>query len=164
VPARKASPLQLSPEHAGETDTALIQRTMETVGRTGTTEITAFTDGCPDLHTMLASIGVTKPPILNWFHIAMRLQLNKLTAAILPTDNPNRVTAKTKIVAEKIMTRLSWCICTGNGRDAQRIKRIRKVMHAFKGEQSPGPKGVRRASAGTRCMRSIHISAAKPHG
>src|SRR3984885_8515173 len=49
-----------------ETDlTALIQRTLETVGRSDTTELTAFTDGCPGLRTVLANVGVTKPPILD---------------------------------------------------------------------------------------------------
>ena len=50
----------------GETDiTALIQRTLETVGRTDTTEVTASTDGCPGLRTVLANAGVTKSPILD---------------------------------------------------------------------------------------------------
>jgi transposase len=49
-----------------ETDiTALIQRTLETVGRTDTTKVTAFTDGCPSLRTVLVNAGVTKPPILD---------------------------------------------------------------------------------------------------
>jgi len=61
-----------------ETDiTALIQRTLETVGRTDATEVTAFTDGCPGLRAILANTGVTKPPILDGFHIAMRLQHTK---------------------------------------------------------------------------------------
>jgi hypothetical protein len=39
-----------------ETDiTALTQRTLETMGRTDTTEVTAFTDGCPGLRTVLAN-------------------------------------------------------------------------------------------------------------
>ena len=38
-----------------ETDiTALIKRTLETVGRTDATEVTAFTDGCPGLRAVLA--------------------------------------------------------------------------------------------------------------
>jgi hypothetical protein len=32
------------------------------VGRTDTTEVTAFTDGCPGLRTVLTNAGVTKPP------------------------------------------------------------------------------------------------------
>jgi hypothetical protein len=125
-----------------ETDiTALIQRTLETVGRTDTTEVTAFTDGCPGLRTVLANVGVMKPPILDWFHIAMRLQHTKLAVANLSTDDPDRVTAKAKIVAEG--ERLHWRIWNGKAKNAQRsIKRIRKVMHVFKGEHSQGAKAV----------------------
>jgi hypothetical protein len=75
-----------------ETDvTALIQRTLETAGRTDTTKVTAFTDGCPSLRTVLTNAGVTKLPILDWFHIAMRLQHTKLAAASLSTDSPDRL-------------------------------------------------------------------------
>lgn len=125
-----------------ETDLiALIQRTLESVGRTDTTEVTAFTDGCPGLRAVLTNAGVTKPPILDWFHIAMRLQHTKLAAANLSTDSPDRVMAKIAIVAE--VERLHWRIWNGNAKNAQRsIKRIRKVMHIFKGEHSQGAKGV----------------------
>jgi hypothetical protein len=51
--------------------TALIQQTLETAGRTGTTEVTAFTDGCPGLRAILTNVGVTTLPILDWFHIAI---------------------------------------------------------------------------------------------
>jgi len=125
-----------------ETDiTALTQRTLETMGRTDTTAVTAFTDGCPGLRTVLANAGVTKPPILDWFHIAMRLQHTKLAAANLPTDDPDRAKAKATIVAE--VERLHWRIWNGKAKNAQRsIKRIRKVMHAFKGERRRGTKGA----------------------
>jgi hypothetical protein len=44
-----------------ETDiTALIQQTVETVGRTDTTEVTAFTDGCPGLRAILTNAGVRR--------------------------------------------------------------------------------------------------------
>jgi hypothetical protein len=50
-----------------ETDlTALLKRDLETVGRTDATEVTAFTDGCPGLRTVLANVGVTKPPMDCW--------------------------------------------------------------------------------------------------
>jgi hypothetical protein len=125
-----------------ETDiTALIKRTLETVGRTDATEVIAFTDGCPGLRAVLSNAGVTKPPILDWFHIAMRLQHTKLAAANLSTNDPDRVKAKAVIVAE--VERLHWRIWNGKAKNAQRsIKRIRKVMHVFKGEHSQGAKGV----------------------
>ena len=53
--------------------TALLRRTIETVGRDDDTAVTAFTDGCSGLRTVLGNAGVTKPPILDGFHIAMRL-------------------------------------------------------------------------------------------
>jgi hypothetical protein len=135
-----------------ETDiTALIQQTLETVGRTDTTEVTAFTDGCPGLRAILANVGVTTPPILDWFHIAMRLQHTKLTAANLSTDDADRVTAKATIVNE--VERLHWRIWNGKAKNAQRsIKRIRKVMHVFKGERSQGAKGV----ASRRLWHALH--------
>lgn len=125
-----------------ETDiTTLVQRTLETVGRTDTTKVAAFTDGCPGLRAVLANAGVTKPPILDWFHIAMRLQHTKLAAANLSIDDPGRVTAKATIVAE--VERLHWRIWNGRAKNAQRsIGRIRKAMHVFKGENSPSAKGV----------------------
>jgi len=111
------------------------------MGQTDATAVTAFTDGCPGLRMVLANAGVTRPPILDWFHIAMRLHHTKLAAANLPTDDPNRAKAKATIVAE--VERLHWRIWNGKAKNAQRsIKRIRKVMHAFKGERRRGAKGA----------------------
>jgi hypothetical protein len=125
-----------------ETDiTAVLQKILETVGRTATTKVTAFTDGCQGLRAVLTNVGITKPPILDWFHIAMRLQHTKLAAANLSTNDPDRVTAKATIVAE--VERLHWRIWNGKARNAQRsIKRIRKVMHVFKGEHRQGARNV----------------------
>jgi hypothetical protein len=89
----------------------------------------------PGLRAVLADAGVTKPPILDWFHIA------KLAASILSIESPERMTAKATIVAE--VERLHWRIWNGKAKNAQRsIKRIRKVKHVFKGEHSQGVKGV----------------------
>ena len=105
------------------------------VARTDTdhTELTAFTDGCPGLRSILADAGVTNPPIADWFHIAMRLQHAKQAAIGLSADEPGRMQAKTVIVAE--VERLRWRIWNGKAKNARRsIDRIRKVMHVFKGE------------------------------
>ena len=147
-----------------ETDiTALIQRTLETVGRTDTTEVTAFTDGCPGLRTVLANAGVTKPPILDWFHIAMRLQHTKLAAANLSTDDPDRVTAKARSSPKSN-------VCTGAFGTARRRMpsaassgSARSCMSS-KASTARARRAWRRASCGTRCMRSINISEAKPRG
>jgi len=93
---------------SGTDITALIRRNLETVGRTDDTALTAFTDGCPSLRSSLADAGITKPPILDWFHIAMRLQHAKQAASGLSTEVPPRVQAKTVIVEE--VERLRWRI------------------------------------------------------
>jgi hypothetical protein len=114
--------------------TALIRRNLRSVGHTAETEVTAFTDGCSGLRSILAGAGVTKPPILDWFHIAMRMQHTAQAAGGLATDNPDRVQAKAVIIAE--VERLRWRIWNGKAKNAQRsIERIRKVMHAFQAER-----------------------------
>jgi hypothetical protein len=125
-----------------DTDIAgLIRRDLQTVGHTNETEVTAFTDGCPGLRCILATVGITTPPILDWFHIAMRMQHAARAASGLSTDSPDRVNAKAVIVAE--VERLRWRIWNGKAKNAQRsIYRIRKVMHAFNGERSHRTKGV----------------------
>ncbi len=93
----------------------------------------AFTDGCPGLRGLLADAGVTTPPTLDWFHIAMRLQHLKQIAGALSADDPARVAAKAVIVEE--VERLHWRIWNGKARDAQvSIDRIHAVMHHFRGE------------------------------
>jgi len=123
-----------------DTDIAgLLRRDLKTAGQTDETEVTACTDGCPGLRCILADAGVTKPPILDWFHIAMRMQHVAQAASGLSTDSPDRV--KAVIVAE--VEHLRWRIWNGKAKNAQRsIDRIRKVMHAFKGEHGHRTKGV----------------------
>jgi hypothetical protein len=53
-----------------KTDTAieaLIRRGLAEVGKTADTELTAFTDGCSGLRSILVDAGITKPPHLDWF-------------------------------------------------------------------------------------------------
>src|SRR5918995_980518 len=84
-----------------KTDTpieALIQRGLKEVGHTADTELTAFTDGCPGLRSILVNAGVTAPPYLDWFHIEVRLQHAEKTASTLPVDTPEREHARAVIV------------------------------------------------------------------
>jgi hypothetical protein len=119
----------------------LIRRNLETVGRTDDTEMTAFTDGCSGLRSILADVGVTNPPIADWFHIAMRLQHAKQAASGLSNGEPGRMQAKTVIVAE--VERLRWRIWNGKAKNARRsIDRIRKVMRPVKGEHGHRRTGV----------------------
>ena len=112
----------------------LIQQSLHAVGRTDDTEVTAFTDGCPGLRSILVDAGITTPPFLDWFHIAMRIQHAAQTADGLPTDNPGRMRAKSVIVEE--VERLRWRIWNGKAKNARRsIDRVRKVMHVYKEER-----------------------------
>jgi phage-related protein len=73
-------------------------------------------------------------PILDWFHIAMRLQHLEQIAGALATDNPPRVAAKAMIAEE--VERLHWRLWNGKAKDAQiNIDRIRAVVHHFQGEE-----------------------------
>jgi hypothetical protein len=120
---------------------AVIGRTLDSVGRTEATTLTGFTDGCPGLRSLLAAAGVTTPPILDWFHVAMRLRHLEQIAGGLSTDTQARREAKAVIVTE--VERLHWRLWNGKAKDAQiSIERIRKVMHAFQGEPEKRRSGV----------------------
>jgi len=111
----------------------LIRRNLDAVGQTEDTELTAFTDGCPGLRRILADAGVVEPPILDWFHIGMRLQHLKQIAGALAIGDLARVTAKAVMVTE--VDRLHWRIWNGKAKNARKsIARIRTVMHHFRGE------------------------------
>jgi len=103
------------------------------MGRTGGTALTAFTDGCPSMRSVLADAGVTSLPILDWFHLAMRLQHARQAAEGLPADEPDQRQAKAAIVAE--VERLHWRAWDGKAKDAQiTVKRTCKLLPAAKGE------------------------------
>ena len=98
--------------------------------------MTAFTDGRPGLRNVLVNAGVPTPPILDWFHLAMRFQHATQAASGLLADNARRMQAKAVIVEE--VERLRWRIWNGKAKNARRsIVRIRKVMHVYKRERSP---------------------------
>jgi len=123
---------------------ALIRRALDVVGRTRDTALTAFTDGCPGLRRILADAGVTAPPMLDWFHLAMRLQHLKQVAGVLSDEDPARGAGKAMIITE--VERLRWRIWNGKAKDAKvSIDRIRAVMHHFRGEP-----GSRRSIAPSR--------------
>lgn len=112
----------------------LIRQNLDAVGRTEDTTLTAFTDGCPGLRSILADAGVAETPILDWFHIAMRLQHLKQIAGGLSADDPERAAAKAVIIAE--VERLHWRLWNGKAKNARTsIDRIRAVMHHFRGER-----------------------------
>ena len=129
---------------------ALIRRALDAVGRTGDTALTAFTDGCPGLRRILADAGVTTPPMLDWFHIAMRLQHLKQVAGVLSDEDLARG-AKAMIITE--VERLRWRIWNGKAKDAQiSIDRIHALLPSF--ESEPARKLRRALDAVDRYLRS----------
>ena len=111
----------------------LILRGLAAVGHTDKTDLMAFTDGCFGLRSMLVDAGITKPPSLDWFHIAMRLHHAEKTAGTLPIDTPEREHARAVIVTE--IDRLHWRIWNGKAKDARiTLERIRQVMPVFRGD------------------------------
>src|SRR3954468_23139701 len=111
----------------------------------------AFTDGCSGLRSRLVDAGVTAPPSLDWFHIAMRLHHAEKTAGTLPIDTPERESAKTVIVTEI----LHWQIWNGNAKDARiTLERLRQVMPVFRGD---GDRKKDPSSRRRRCARSTVI-------
>jgi hypothetical protein len=118
---------------AGTDIAGLIGKNLDAVGWTGDTVLTAFTDGCPGLRHILAGAGVTEPPMLDWFHIGMRLQHLHQIADGLAAGDPVHAAAKTTIVTE--VDRLHWRIWNGKAKNARKsVDRIRRVMHHFRGE------------------------------
>ena len=112
---------------------ALIRHSLDAVGRTESTALTAFTDGCPRLRRILLDAGVPELPILDWFHVAMRLRHLTRIAGSLSSDGPERAAAKTVIV--ETVERLRWRLWNGKAQNARlSLDQIRAVMHHFRGE------------------------------
>src|SRR4051812_43800385 len=85
------------------------------------------------LRRILLDAGVEGLPILDWFHVAMRLRHLTQVAGGLLSDGPERAAAKAVIVEE--VKRLRWRLWNGKAKDAKvSIDRIRAVMHHFCGE------------------------------
>ena len=125
--------------------------------------MTAFTDGCSGLRRILADTGVAELPILDWFHIGMRLQHLKQVAGGLSADDPEQAAAKVVIVEE--VERLHWRLWNGKAKDAQiSIDRIRAMMHHFQGEVGGESPSRRRESCGPPCKRWMAISPARVTG
>ena len=139
-----------------KTDTALvalIRGGLDAVGRTKDTVLTAFTDGCPGLRRILHNAGIEGLPILDWFHLAMRLQHLTQVAGGLSPDSPERSTAKAVIVEE--VERLRWRLWNGKAKDAGiSIDRIRAVMHHFQGE-ADGRRSVAPSSKLWTALRAL---------
>lgn len=117
-----------------------IERCLAGAGRAAGTRLTAFTDGCAGLRSLLRGVGVEAPPILDWFHIAMSLQHLRQAAHGLPTRDQAQRTAKAVIIeaVERLRRRL-WHGKATNACGA--IGRIRTVMRAYRDARAQRGKG-----------------------
>lgn len=90
----------------------LIEDALGEVGRTPATRLTAFTDGAPILRGLAARVDIRDRPILDWFHIAMRIRHLQVSAAALPTRMPSQAAAKAAICDG--VERLRWKLWHGH--------------------------------------------------
>ena len=136
--------------NAGTDLVALIRRTLDTLGRTSNTVLTAFTDGCSGLRAILTEAGVTGPPTADWFHLSMRLQHAKQVAEALPAEDPDQQQARAEIATE--VERLRWRVWHGKARDARiTLKRLRTLLPTL--EREPVRKLRRALRAVDRYLR-----------
>src|SRR5215212_3052389 len=118
------------------------------------TALTAFTDSCPGLRRILADAGVTAPPMLDWFPLAMRLQHLKQVAVVLSDEDPARGAAKAMIITE--VERLRWRTWNGKAKDARTtLERIHALLPSF--ESEPARKLRRALDTVDRYLRSPPI-------
>jgi hypothetical protein len=68
---------------------ALVRRGLADVGQTEDTELTAFTDGCSGLRSILVKAGITTPPGLDWFHCGCSMP-RRQPATCRPTRRSGR--------------------------------------------------------------------------
>jgi hypothetical protein len=103
--------------------------------------VTAFTHGCPGLRSIPIEAGCKKPPIANWFRIALRLQHAEQAASGLSTDTRGRSRRGQRPSLRS--THLHRRIWNGKAKNARvALNRIRKAMHLFQGERSQHTMGV----------------------
>ena len=137
--------------NSGSDIVALIRCTLDALGCTDDTALTAFTDGCSGLRAILAAAGVASPPIADWFHLAMCLQHAKQVAEALPADAPDQQQAKAEIATE--VERLRWRAWNGKAKDARiTLKRLRTLLPVL--EREPIRKLRRALRAVDRYLRS----------
>jgi len=100
----------------------VIRQHLERFGYRASTELTVLTDGAEGLRT-LARRAVDAPitPILDWFHIAMRLQHMKQKARGLSTRVKTHREAKEQIQSE--LERLHWRLWNGRTDSVEQFRR-----------------------------------------
>lgn len=130
---------------------ALIRRNLSVVGRTADMTITAFTDGCAGLRNIVDA-GITNPPMLDWFHIAMRLNHLKKIAGALSANDPGREVAKAVIVEEVERLRGGCGMAKPRTRGSASIAFVRRCT-TFKVSTVGTTVPYQQGKCGLRCTR-----------
>lgn len=109
-----------------------VQNRLRELGAGTTAHLTVLTDGEEGLHALAASDdGNPALPILDWFHLAMRLQHVKQAAQGLSTGVPSHAQAKAAIQHE--LERLHWRLWHGKKHAVQAsLDRLTGAIRAYK--------------------------------
>ncbi len=114
----------------------ITRRVLAEVGVGRETGLTAFTDGAGAMRQLAARIGADGLPILDWHHIAMRLQPIRQAAAALGTRVPSQVKAKKAIC--KAVESIRWSLWHGKANAVRKAaNRTRDALRRYRYEAKP---------------------------
>lgn len=116
----------------------LIAGALHLLGRQDDTDITAFTDGAETLRRWLAKAGVLGRPILDWAHLARRVQATKTTAKGLKALTEREYRARPAI--HRLLDSVHWRLWNGQvNRARNALLQIERRLDAFDARrQRPG--------------------------
>ena len=104
-----------------------IQQNLSCAGFVPSTSVTTFTDGGAGLRELALSSGVKDTPILDWYHVAQRLQHIRQSALGLKTSVPDLPKVTEQIINE--VERLRWRLWNGKPNAVKRaIEAIRPLV------------------------------------
>jgi hypothetical protein len=108
----------------------LISDALQALARGPATEVTAFTDGAKLLRQLLRKVGIKASPILDWQHIARRVQVTKQAAKGLRGLTNAEHRARPRIA--EILESLHWTLWHGQVSAAKhRMARVERLLRPF---------------------------------
>ena len=110
-----------------------IKHNLARSGRVDATRVTTFTDGGGGLRQLARGSGLTEMPVLDWHHIAQRLQHVRQAASGLKSSIPDLPGVTAKIAAE--VERLRWRLW--NGKPKAVSKTIEKILPLIRTKRKP---------------------------
>ena len=114
-------------DEAGPERVSRIKRNLANAGMTEKTEVTTFTDGGGGLRELALKSGATETPVLDWHHVAQRIQHVRQAASGLTSSVPDLPHVTAKIIAE--VERLRWRLWHGKPNAvAEAIENIRPLI------------------------------------